>query len=61
MSHCSPAASPNSGSASHSHSNAPAGRILRALELRLSVNPSATRATRPVAQIRCPVTAVSRK
>ena len=49
-SHCSPAASSNSGSASHAHRIAPAGSTLRASRERLSVSPSATRATRPVAQ-----------
>ena len=50
-SHCSPAASSNSGSASHAHSTAPPGRIFCARLLRLSVRPSATRFTVPVLQM----------
>ena len=50
-SHCSPAASPNSGSASHAQRTMPAGRTVRAFGLRLSVRPSATRTTRPGDQI----------
>ncbi len=42
-----------SGSASHAHSKAPPGRMLRARGLRLSVSPSAMRLTVPVDQIMC--------
>ena len=52
-SHCSPAASSNSGSASHAQSTAPAGRIVLHALLRLLVTPSAICVTRPVAQISC--------
>mmetsp|Transcript_24056 Transcript_24056/g.59703 ORF Transcript_24056/g.59703 Transcript_24056/m.59703 type:complete len:248 (+) Transcript_24056:332-1075(+) len=52
MSHCSPARSSNSGSASHAQSTAPAGSTCFARFERLVVRPSAIRVTRPDAQMR---------
>ena len=52
-SHCSPAASSNSGSASQAQSTAPAGKTDLARFDLLSESPSATRTTRPVDQIMC--------
>eukprot|EP00966_Prymnesium_polylepis_P242171 5600474-Prymnesium_polylepis.1 len=51
MSHCSPAFSSNSGSASHAHNRAPAGNTFLAFADRLVCRPSATLIMRPDAQM----------